>query len=150
MQLTLYTDYSLRVLVYLSVNPEKTVTISEISDYYQISRNHLVKIVHNLAILGYILSFRGKGGGLRLAHPPEDINIGDVVRKVEPNFNIVECFGDAPLPCKILPLCALKNALHRAGESFLDVLGQYTLADAVKTTPPSEIPITFHRAKAIT
>jgi len=150
MQLTLYTDYSLRVLVFLSVHPEKTITITEISDFYEISRNHLVKIVHNLATLGYIQSFRGKGGGLRLAKPPEEINIGDVVRKVEPHFNIVECFGNSTLPCKIQPLCALKSALNRAGNTFLEVLDQYTLADAITPGSVTDFPLTFRPGKSMT
>lgn len=148
MQLTLYTDYSLRVLVYLSVNPDKIATITEISDYYEISRNHLVKIVHNLAQLGYIQSFRGKGGGLKLALAPQDIGIGEVVRKVEPNFNIVECFGNSEQPCKILPLCALKKALHQAAQTFLQVLDRYTLADAISPSPAQDIPVTFFKASS--
>lgn len=146
MQLTLYTDYSLRVLVYLSANQDKTVTITEISDYYRISRNHLVKVVHNLSTLGYIQSFRGKGGGLKLAHPPEKISVGEVVRKVEPNFNIVECFsqGSHP-PCTIVSVCSLKNVLYQASQRFLEELDAYTLDQAVVKNASGELPMPFHQ-----
>ena len=87
MQLTHYTDYSLRVLIYLSLKKQRAATISEIANYYKISRNHLVKIVHNLANLGYIVTTRGKGGGMHLAYPANEINIGEVVRNVEPHFD---------------------------------------------------------------
>lgn len=145
MQLTLYTDYSLRVLVYLSVDPQRTATITEITDYYKISRNHVVKIVHNLSTLGYIKSFRGKGGGLRLARPPDTINIGEVVRKVEPHFNIVECFDRDNQPCVIDSLCSLKHALFRAQEAFMEVLDQYTLADATTVKNKPEQVINFFK-----
>ena len=144
MQLTHYTDYSLRVLVYLSLKPGICVTITEIADYYKISRNHLVKVVNHLANAGYINTTRGKGGGLRLAHAPVDICIGDVVRKMEPNFNIVECFNPAGQYCEVEPLCALKKTLGEAISSFLGVLDQYTLADAVHKNHDKELTINFH------
>ena len=132
MQLTLYTDYTLRVLVYLSLQPTKTVTISEIASFYAISRNHLVKVVHNLATLGYIHTTRGKGGGLRLAVDASQITIGEIVRKVEPNFDIVECFNAQHNKCVIEPLCALKTALRQANREFLAALDRHRLADAIK------------------
>ncbi len=129
MQLTLYTDYSLRVLIYLSLNRERTSTISEISNFYQISRNHLVKVVHNLSQKGYINSTRGKGGGLVLAHDPKNINVAAVVRDTEPNFHIVDCFNEETSPCSVEPLCKLKGILGSALNEFLNVLGHYTIAD---------------------
>lgn len=144
MQLTLYTDYSLRVLVYLSVAPERIATISEITDYYGISRNHVVKIVHHLSTLGYIHSSRGKGGGLRLALPPEEIRIGDVVRQVEPHFNIVDCFDNETQPCVIDSLCTLKHALHRASQAFMEILDQYTLADATTVKNDKDQVVKFY------
>jgi len=130
MQLTLYTDYSLRVLVYLSINQESTATISQIADFYQISRNHLVKVVHNLSLKKYIISSRGKGGGLRLARLPELINIGDVVRDTEPNFHVVECFNAEALnTCSVEPICKLKGILGKATNHFLGTLDSYSIAD---------------------
>ena len=134
MQLTLYTDYSLRVLVYLGLKGESLSTISEIARHYGISRNHLVKVVHNLAGHGYVRTSRGKGGGMRLARPPEEINIGEVVRHTEGTFNIVECFDTEGSGCPITPICKLKGVLYRATRSFLEVLDQYTLADVLKNS----------------
>ncbi len=131
MQLTLYTDYSLRVLVYLGLKGEALATITEISDNYEISRNHLVKVVHNLSNNGFIHTVRGKGGGMRLAFAPEDINVGTVVRATEKNFNIVECFDRDNSNCPITPVCALKGALKEASRNFLGVLDRYTLADVL-------------------
>ena len=145
MQLTRYTDYSLRVLAYLSMKNDYSVTISEIADYYSISRNHLVKVVHHLASIGFINTTRGKGGGIRLAHKPESIRIGDVVRQTEPNFDIVECFNHANQPCVIEPLCTLKMSLHEASKSFLAVLDKYTLADAIKKDSSAYQTISFSK-----
>ena len=146
MQLTLYTDYTLRVLVYLSLQPEQTVTITQIADFYAISRNHLVKVVHNLATLGYIHTTRGKGGGLRLAVDPACVTIGEIVRKVEPNFDIVECFNTQTNKCVIEPICALKIALAQANREFLAALDRHTLADAIKRDRPQ--PMTFLKLHA--
>ena len=131
MQLTLYTDYSLRVLIYLGIRPSRQATITEIAKSYGISRNHLVKVVHNLSNLGYIKTSRGRGGGMLLAHHPKDINVGEVVQKTEANFDLVECFDKENNTCPISPGCALIKALKVARSSFLDVLNQYTLADVV-------------------
>ncbi len=132
MQLTLYTDYTLRVLIYLSMHRDHVVTITEIAQYYGISRNHLVKVVHNLGLLQYVQTTRGKGGGVRLAIDPAQVSIGEIVRKVEPNFEIVECFNTHKPKCAIEPLCTLKNALWEAKNQFLASLDRLTLADAVK------------------
>lgn len=131
MQLTLYTDYSLRVLIYLGLKDEGLATITEISDNYDISRNHLVKVVHNLSNNGFIHTVRGKGGGMRLAFSPEDINVGAVVRSTENNFNIVECFDRENSTCPITPVCVLKGALKEASRNFIAVLDRYTLADVL-------------------
>ncbi len=130
MQLTLYTDYSLRVLIYLGVRPNEQVTITEIAESYNISRNHLVKVVHNLGSMGFIHTTRGRGGGMTLARDPSEINIGDVVRHTEPNFDIVECFDKETNTCPIAPGCALIKGLKVARNAFLEVLDGYTL-DAV-------------------
>jgi len=141
MQLTQYTDYSLRVLVYLSLKKNRPATISEIANYYKISRNHLVKIVHNLANLGYIVTMRGKGGGMHLAYPANEINIGEVVRNVEPHFQIVECFSEHHTDCKIEPICKLKRVLQTATDTFLTELDQYSLQDVISNRNLKNIPI---------
>lgn len=128
MHITRYTDYSLRVLIYLAVQEERLATIQEISDSYDISKNHLMKVVHQLNLKGYIESVRGKNGGLRLHRRPEDINIGVLVRETEPDMALVECFSDNN-KCCITPVCGLKNVLSEALQAFLNTLDGYTLAD---------------------
>lgn len=148
MQLTLYTDYSLRVLIYLATHPGKRITITQISEYFGISRNHLVKVVHNLGKLQLIHTIRGKSGGLLLALPPESINIAETVRQIEPHMNLLECFDDATNTCPITMQCALKGVLFQARQGFMAVLEQYTLADMIATSSPSstvEIPISSIR-----
>ena len=126
MQLTRYTDYSLRVLMYLAIHPGRLATIGEISDAYAISRNHLVKVVHELGGRGYVHTQRGKLGGISLARSPADINIGDVVRHTEKNLEVVNCTAPA---CPILPACDLMSVLFEARDAFLHVLDRDTLAD---------------------
>ena len=135
MQLTLHTDFSLRVLIYLANKREMLSTISEIADFYQISRNHLVKVVHHLANAGFIQTTRGKNGGMKLARDPQLIAIGDVVRRMEPNFDIVECFNADNPPCVVASACALKSALYQANSAFLAVLDRHSLADAMQDGP---------------
>ncbi|MDH5230717.1 MAG: Rrf2 family transcriptional regulator [Gammaproteobacteria bacterium] len=134
MQLTLYTDYSLRVLAFLALR-ETGSTISEIAQFYDISRNHLVKVVHNLSLKGFIHTTRGKSGGIRLARAANEINIADVVRNTEPNFNIVECFSDDAKTCTIEPICRLKSVLGKATDEFIGKLEQYSLDDIVRKEP---------------
>src|SRR5436190_17904584 len=105
MQLTRYTDYSLRVLIYLAVHQEELATIEEIANAYGISRAHLMKIVHQLGLAGYLETTRGRGGGLRLARPPEKIRIGAVVRSTEESMSLVECFDPRTSHCRIEPVC---------------------------------------------
>jgi Rrf2 family nitric oxide-sensitive transcriptional repressor len=136
MRLTTYTDYSLRVLIYLGVQSGKLVTIKQISEHYGISNNHLLKVVHQLGLLGFIETVRGRNGGLRLARPASQIVIGDVVRKMEQDMVLVECFAvegriDPHSDCRIMDACVLKGALTKALQAFLDVLDQYTLAELV-------------------
>lgn len=145
MQLTLYTDYSLRVLIYLGLRRDRLSTVSEIAESYGISRNHLVKVVHNLATLGFVHSTRGKGGGLSLARSPERINIGDVVRHTEMNFNIVECFDGKSRGCPITAVCRLKGVLSDAANAFLRVLDGYTLADVLKNEHKLEVTLKLVR-----
>lgn len=146
MQLTRYTDYSLRVLIYLSLNRGRSSTISEIADFYKISRNHLVKVVHNLSLKKYINSSRGKGGGLKLAHNPADIIVGSVVRDTEPNFHVAECFNTVHDDCSVETICQLKHILDRATENFLNTLDGYTVADIIADTRESETAIVLDPA----
>jgi len=128
MRLTQYTDFSIRVLIYLSLHPERRCTIQEIAEGYRISRNHLMKVVQQLAQAGYVESTRGSGGGLKLGRPVEKINLGEVIKEMEPDFGLVECFRENN-ECVITPACRLPPMLSRATRAFLDVLGEYTLAD---------------------
>lgn len=131
MQLTLHTDYSLRVLIYLQCTGSET-TIAEIADRFQISRNHLVKVVHELGKKGYVHTTRGRGGGISLACAPEKVTIGQVVRDMEANFNIVECFHVETSNCVLTPHCALKGALMSANRAFLKELDKHTLASVTQ------------------
>lgn len=128
MRITSYTDYSLRVLIYLAVNDGQRCTIREIAGAYDISRNHLTKVVHQLQRHGYILTTRGKQGGLALARSPERINVGAVFRDMEPDAALVECFS-ADGRCVITPHCRLKSLFYEALQAFQAVLDGYTLAD---------------------
>jgi len=128
MRITRYTDYSLRVLMYVAVAGKHRTTIRDIADCYGISRNHLMKVVQELSNNGYLLAQRGKNGGIRLNRNPEDINVGTLIRQTEQDFGLVECFGSQNA-CIITPACALKNVLADALEAFFRVLDQYTLAD---------------------
>lgn len=130
MRLTLYTDFSLRVLLYLATKEaEELSTIQEISDRYQISKNHLTKVVHELGKMGLIETVRGRGGGIRLNVKPEDINVGALVRKTEDDFYLVECFRPDGNHCILSSACRLKGALHEALSAYLAVLDKYTIAD---------------------
>ncbi len=136
MQLSKFTDYSLRVLIYLGCKGEARSTIEEIADRYAISKEHLRKIVHHLALSGVIESKRGRGGGLRLARPAAEISIGEVVRSCEENFALVECFAPDDEPCKIAGTCRFAWMLHEALTAFLEVLDRYSLADILSVGAP--------------
>ncbi|MFS0823402.1 RrF2 family transcriptional regulator [Bacillus sp. 1P02SD] len=143
MRLTNYTDYSLRVLMYLAIkNEEELCTIQEIAEAYNISKNHLMKIIHHLGKLEYIKTIRGRNGGFRLAKHPKDINIGEVVSNTEDDFNIVDCFKEGGGYCSISPSCKLKHALNEALQAFINVLNGYTLEDLV--TNKSDLLNLFH------
>ena len=131
MQLTLFTDYSVRVLMYLGSHQNRLCTTKEISESYGISKNHVVKVVHKLAQLGYIRSVKGKGGGLSLLKSADDINLRELISALEPNLNLVECFNSEHSICRIGSICRLKGILEKALVSFLDTLGNYTLADTL-------------------
>jgi Rrf2 family nitric oxide-sensitive transcriptional repressor len=134
-QLTRYTDYGLRVLTMLAVLPEGRLTsINEICGSFDLSRNHVNKIVHHLGKLGWASTKRGKGGGVGLGCPAEAINLAEVVRALESNLAIVECHSPV---CELQPVCRLQGILAAAAKAFMDTLGQYTLADLV--VAPEEI-----------
>lgn len=129
MRLTVYTDYSLRVLMYIAAKPDPLPTIPMIAASYGVSRNHLVKVVHQLGLMGYLTTVRGKGGGLRLARAAKSIVIGDVVRRTEPDLALVPCLEPINADCPITPACKLRKALFEARDAFLTVLDSYTLAN---------------------
>ncbi len=132
MQLTIFTDYGLRSLMYVAAHPDRLCSVKEIAEHYGISRNHLVKVVHKLAQLGHIASTKGKGGGIKLACRPKDLKIGDLVMQLEPNMTLVECFDKEANTCRIISTCQLKHFLLDANKVFIESLNQHTLADAIR------------------
>ncbi len=128
MRLTSYTDYSLRVLMYLGLKDGSLTTIQEIADSYQISKNHLMKIVHELNLKGYIDSMRGKRGGIRLGRPAAEIRLGRLIRDTEQDFALAECFSSCN-ECVITPACRINRVLADGLNAFLQVLDSYSLAD---------------------
>jgi Rrf2 family transcriptional regulator, nitric oxide-sensitive transcriptional repressor len=135
MQLTLFSDYALRLLLYLAAHPDRVISVQEVSRAYGISHHHLVKIVRRLADEGLVLTTRGRGGGLRLGVDPAAINVGALVRATEPHLNLVECFDRATNTCPIARACGLERALRQAQQAFFDVLDRYTLADFQPRAP---------------
>jgi Rrf2 family nitric oxide-sensitive transcriptional repressor len=145
MRLTAYTDYSLRTLIYLATHRQQLVTVQHIADAHSIAKNHLTKVVHQLGVLGYIVTVRGRNGGLRLSREPALINVGEVVRQTETDFHMASCFDPASIGCIYAPACSLKGVLARATEAFLAVLEGVTLdqivvpLEAVAGTPPAPL-----------
>lgn len=133
MRLTAMTDYALRVLMYVAQRPERLCTIGEIAQAYGLSEAHLMKITHQLGLQGWIETVRGKGGGMRLAHEPARINVGAVVRSIEPDFSLVECLA-AGNHCAITGSCRLAGVLQDALGNFLSHLDGFSLADLL---PPA-------------
>lgn len=131
MRLTLHSDLALRVLMHLALTGENRATIQGISQAFGVSRNHLMKVANELARLGYVDSSRGSGGGLRLNRSPADIVIGRVVRDMEADFGLVECFREDNR-CVITPACALPRMLDKALKAFLETLDAFTLADLIE------------------
>jgi len=141
MKIRQFTDYSLRVLMYLAIQDQDLVTIREVAERYNISKNHLMKVVQELNLKGYLVATRGKHGGIRLSRDPEDINVGQLVRLMEQDSILVECFGPNN-QCVITPACQLKKMLAEAMESFFTCLEQYTLEDLISTpSQPSLIDL---------
>lgn len=124
MKLTLFTDYSLRTLLYLAAHPDRLCSIAEVARAYNISQNHLMKVVNDMVRAGYIESVRGRGGGIRMGKPPEEINVGALIRHTEEGFDLVDCGS-----CVIAPACGMTGVLKEAVRAFLSVLDRHTIAD---------------------
>ena len=144
MKLTAFTDYSLRVLIYLATQPQRRATVAEISTAFAIKANHLTKIVHHLGRCGWVETSRGKGGGLLLAKPAEAISVGKVVRDTEGAAQPAECFSDGPSDCAIARCCRLKGVLAEAVQAFYAVLDRYTLADITRNRAVLTQVLGFH------
>lgn len=129
MRLTRYTDYAMRTLLFIAARPERLYSISEVADAYGISKNNLMKVVNDLASAGYLETVRGRNGGVRLARPPSEINVGQVIRHMEEGFDLADCAS-----CVIAPACGLTGALAQAVHAFLAVLDGYTLEDLTQTS----------------
>ena len=137
MRLTDYTDYTLRVLMFCAIHPERSVTIAELAESHAVSKNHLMKIVNDLARQGLLQTTRGRGGGLRLLNPAADIRIGDVVRQSETDFRLVECFDANHNSCTLTAHCQLKQVFKTALQSYFAELDKVTLADIAPAVPAS-------------
>ena len=135
MRLSEYTDYTLRVLMYCAAHRQRLVTIGELADQHGLSRNHLMKVVNDLARQGLIETTRGRGGGLRLLKEPAAIRIGDVVRASETDFRLVECFNPATNACTLSPSCRLKHLFDEALQGYFRALDGATLADMTSDLP---------------
>ena len=135
MRLTTFTDYNLRVLIYLAIQPDKRATIAEIAKAFGISESHLMKVVHFLGKHGFLANVRGKGGGLTLAKAPEEINVGAIVQLTEADALLAECFNEDHNACVITRVCQLRRVLGEAARAFNDVLNQYTVADLISERP---------------
>jgi Rrf2 family nitric oxide-sensitive transcriptional repressor len=138
MRLTTFTDYSLRVLIYLAVSNDEHPTIREISERYGISRNHLMKVVQELSQRGYVIALRGKNGGLRLNNAPADIGIGTLIREMENDLALAECLGENN-QCILTPACQLKAVLAEALQAFFRTLDAYTLEDILPGRKRAEL-----------
>jgi Rrf2 family nitric oxide-sensitive transcriptional repressor len=134
-QLTQFSDYSLRVVLYLATRPDHPVSLQQISVAYGVSQHHLVKVAGRLIEAGFVTSVRGRNGGLRLSRQPEAINIGAVVRATEPHFNLVECFDEEHNACPIDKACGLKGVLREAQTAFMRELDRHTLAEFLPHAP---------------
>ncbi len=142
MNITRFTDYALRVLIYLGINEQETVTIRDVAESYNISKNHLMKVVQELSAQGLVDATRGKNGGIKLNLQPEQINIGELVRKLEQSSTLVECFGSNN-QCVIAPACQLKKMFSGAMAHFFLYLEKYTLSDLISDSYDKQLSEIF-------
>lgn len=138
MRIASYTDFALRLLMYVAVRHPAYVTIKAAAEAYGISKNHLMKVAHELSVAGYLETLRGRNGGIRLGRPAAEIDVGAVVRLTEKDTVLVECFDPIRNRCVITPACRLKHVLGEAQEAFYKTLGRYSLADLVQQPQPLE------------
>ena len=138
MRLTQFTDYALRLLMLLAAEPDRRLTIQQVSEFHGISRNHLMKVANRLARAGILSPSRGRNGGLRLARPPEDVGVGDVIKASEPDFALVGCMAGEN--CAIAPVCHLTVVLDGALADFLASANRYSLADIVPDASAFRLP----------
>lgn len=131
MKLTAFTDYSLRVLIYLATQPGQRARVADVAQAFGVPENHLVKVVHFLGKSGWLRNVRGHGGGMELASAPESIRVGSVIRATEGDAQMAECFGKSASNCCIAPACRLRGVFNEALTGFYAVLDRYTLADLV-------------------
>lgn len=144
MRLTTYTDYALRTLLHVGTHQDRLVTIEEIATLHAISKNHMMKVVHQLGVFGVVETIRGRSGGLRLARPAKEINIGAVVRFTESDFYMAACFDPDGAACGLHGACGLKKVLVDATAAYLAVLDSTTLADLLPEPAPAHSVIAFH------
>ena len=135
MRLSFYSDYSLRLLMYLAIRQDALVTIQEVADAYRISKNHLTKVAYDLGRAGFLETVRGRNGGIHLAKSPSAIGLGEVLRVTESDLGHVECFDAKTDKCVISGPCRLKGVLASARQAYFDVLDQYTLAHLTGKNP---------------
>jgi Rrf2 family transcriptional regulator, nitric oxide-sensitive transcriptional repressor len=135
MQLTYFSDYALRLVLYLATHPDRVVSVQEVSRAYLVSPHHMVKVARLLVGRGIVAAVRGRRGGLRLIVPADHLTLGALVRLTEPNFNVVECFDRVGNTCPIAPACGMKGIFNRARGAFLDVLDEHTIAELLPRAP---------------
>lgn len=150
MRLSEYTDYTLRVLMFLAHRGDELVTIAQMAEHLRLSKNHLMKIVNELGRQGVLETVRGRGGGIRLGRPAAGIRIGDVVRSTETDFRLVECFDPATDECTLTPGCRLKGALKSALKAYMAELDKLTLADISSPLRPRPAVAVVHGPKPVT
>jgi Rrf2 family nitric oxide-sensitive transcriptional repressor len=135
MQLTYFSDYALRLVLYLAAHPDRVVSVQEVSRAYAVSAHHMVKVARLLIGRGIVSAVRGRRGGLRLNVPPHQLTVGALVRLTEPHFHVVECFDREANTCPIAPACGMKGVIERARGAFLDVLDEHTIAEFLPRAP---------------
>jgi Rrf2 family nitric oxide-sensitive transcriptional repressor len=129
MRLTSYSNYALRILMIATMRKGELITVQEVAESFDISKAHLVKCVHQLGLWGYLDNVRGRNGGFRLARAPQDITVGEIIRKTEDDLNLVECFDAVTNTCPLIGVCKLSDTFKKACRAFLEVLDGTTIAD---------------------